>query len=86
MYMIWHKKLKGGEKMKKECLECQDENLMRIAELELENQNLQDWRFRLEQCLENEHEIERLLRAEIETLQNKLRIYQKHCLNIKEGK
>lgn len=86
MYMIWHKKLKEGEKMKKECTICENENLMRVAELEIENEHLKDWRYMLEKSIDNAFEMIKLLRDENEELQNKLRIYQEHCLKIKEGK
>lgn len=69
--------------MTKDCNLCENDSLMRLAELEIENERLRDWRYRLEQALEQSHEMIKALREENEEQANKLRIYQEHCLNSK---
>ena len=55
--------------MRNECAKCENDNLMRVAELEIENERLRDWRYRLEQALEQSHEMIKALREENESLQ-----------------
>ena len=69
--------------MRNECAICENDSLMKLAELEIENERLRDWRYRLEQALEQSHEMIKALREENEEQVNKLRIYQEHCLNSK---
>lgn len=70
--------------MKKECFDCENENLMRVAELEIENERLKEWRYQLERSIEHNNKIMDMLREENEELSNKLRIYQEHCKNLKK--
>lgn len=67
--------------MRNECTICENDSLMKLAEVEIENERLRDWRYRLEQALEQSHEMIKALREENEEQANKLRIYQEHCLN-----
>ena len=57
---------------------------MRIEELELENSKLKDWCFMLENTLEQHFDIIKFLRAEKAELENKLMVYQEHCIIKKE--
>lgn len=68
----------------KDCINCEKDALMRVAELEIEVENLQEWKYTLEQALEVEHKLMTAYKEENEELQNKLRIYQEHCLNEKK--
>lgn len=70
--------------MVKDCVKCNEDAVLRVAELEIENERLKDWRYMLEKSLETEQQITKLLREENEELQNKLSIYQLHCINNKE--
>lgn len=57
-----------------------NEQEMRIEELELENSKLKDWCFILENTLEQHFDIIKFLRAEKVELENKLMVYQEHCI------
>lgn len=57
-----------------------NEQEMRIEELELENSKLKDWCFILENTLEQHFDIIKFLRAEKIELENKLMVYQEHCI------
>ena len=54
---------------------------MRITELEIENERLKEWRYQLERSIEHNNKIMEMLKEENEEMQNKLRVYQRHCLN-----
>lgn len=72
--------------MTKDCTICEHDSLMRVAELEIENERLRDWKYLLEKSLENEQELNKFLREDNEELENKLRIYQEHCIKEKSEK
>ena len=70
----------------KDCTICEQDALMRVAELEIEVENLQEWKYTLEQALEVEHKLMTAYKEENEELQNKLRVYQAHCIKEKSEK
>jgi predicted RNase H-like nuclease (RuvC/YqgF family) len=53
---------------------------MRISELEIENERLKEWRYQLERSIEHNNKIMEMLKEENEEMQNRLRVYQAHCL------
>ena len=62
---------------------CNDE--LYVTELKMEVEDLRDWRYRLENALEIEQELNRKLRDENENLHNKIQIYKDHIERLKKA-
>ena len=62
--------------MDNKCIECENNSLIRLAELEMEYEKEKNYNKILEKCLDTKDELCKVLREKNEELENKLRFYK----------
>lgn len=62
--------------MDNKCIECENNSLIRLPELEMEYEKEKNYNKILEKCLDTKDELCKVLREKNEELENKLRIYK----------
>ena len=62
--------------MDNKCIECENNSLLRLAELEIEYEKEKNYNKILEKCLDTKDELCKVLREKNEELENKLRFYK----------
>lgn len=60
--------------MTNRCIECENENLLKVADLEIENYNLKSYNKLLESALDTKDDLCRALREDNEKLRSKLEV------------
>lgn len=58
------------------CKNCENENLLKVADLEFDLQRAKNTIELLEKCLDTKEDLNRIYREQIRELENKLRIYE----------
>lgn len=62
--------------MDNKCIECENNSLLRLAELEIEYEKEKNYNKILQKCLDTKDELCKVLREKNEELENKLRVYK----------
>ena len=62
--------------MENKCIECENENLLKVADLQIELDKIQKYAKLLENCLDSKEELNKVLRDDNEMLRNKLRNFR----------
>lgn len=62
--------------MTKDCKNCENENLLKVADLEFDLQRAKNTIELLEKCLDTKEDLNRIYREQIRELENKLRIFK----------
>ncbi len=62
--------------MRTDCKNCENENLLKVADLETDLQRAKNTIELLEKCLDTKEDLNRIYREQIRELENKLRIYE----------
>ena len=66
------------------CLECENDAINKIAELEIEKERLEDYCTLLENCLKAQTDMNKFLTIDNEELRNKVAVYQQAIKNLRE--
>lgn len=66
------------------CIECENETILKYAELECDKERLEDYCTLLENCLKAQTDMNKFLSNENEELRNKNAVYQQAIKNLRE--